>query len=94
MAEERDLVIVHFHDSALVPAAWKFVEDILSPQSNVKAIRCVVVGFVLADTPQELVIAASIGDEGTANEQAAHVMVIPKVAITAFEHLPRRMPGD
>lgn len=72
-------VEVEWEDSSLLHDGWEPIEDVLQRR---EAVRCMSVGFVLADDAKGIVLASSVhGNEVTG------VTIIPKRAIVGRKRL-------
>lgn len=72
-------VEVHWEDSTIPHRGWREVKEILADR---KAVRCMSVGFVLADDEQGMVLTNSIH-----GSEAAGVVMIPRSAIRKVRKL-------
>jgi hypothetical protein len=72
-----DLVAVEWEDSARPISAWQWIDDYELPQ----IIRCVSVGYLIAETEEALALAPNLGDVGRARVQASGIIRLPRSAV-------------
>ncbi len=77
------LVMVEWEDSAQPVPAWQWVETYQVPA----IVRCVSVGYLIADTPEALAVAPNIGDVGCERIQASGIIRIPRRAVQRIADL-------
>jgi hypothetical protein len=77
------LVIVEWEDSAQPVSDWQWVETYQLPQ----IVRCVSVGYLIAETEQAIAIAPNIGDLGHERIQASGIIRIPRSAVSRIANL-------
>lgn len=71
------LVLVEWEDSARPISPWQWVEDYQLPET----VRCVSVGYLVADTKAAIALAPNLGDLGRDRLQACGIIRIPRSAI-------------
>jgi hypothetical protein len=71
------LVLVEWEDSARPIPAWQWVEDYEIP----KTIRCLSVGYLIAETDDAIALAPNLGDIDEPRAQACGIIRIPQRAI-------------
>tara|TARA_R110000737_G_scaffold321683_1_gene333733 strand:+ start:39 stop:356 length:318 start_codon:yes stop_codon:yes gene_type:complete len=75
---KEKMVLVEWEDSASPLSRWCHLDDL----PTLEVIKCVSVGFIVAESDQVLMLAPNIGDSGTDNAQASGCIRIPKSGIT------------
>lgn len=70
------LVLVEWEDSARPISGWQWVED-CEPQP----IRCISVGYLVAETSDAIALAPNLGDVEQPKAQACGIIQIPQRAI-------------
>ena len=71
------LVKVEWDDSARPVPAWQWVDDYVVP----KIVRCLSVGYLIAETKEAVALAPNLGDVGHERVQASGILRIPRSAI-------------
>lgn len=74
---EHRLVIVEWEDSQRPLSAWGWVDEYASPDS----VRCISVGFLIAENKNSIALAPNLGDTNHPREQACGVICIPNSAV-------------
>ena len=77
------LVAVEWEDSQRPLAPWQWVDEYTMPT----AVRCVSVGFLIADTDSALALAPNLGDIGHERAQACGIIRIPASAVRKIADL-------
>ncbi len=77
------LVLVEWEDSAQPIPAWQWVADYGAPE----IIRCVSVGYLIAETELAIAVAPNIGDVGRERIQASGIIRIPRSAVSKIVDL-------
>lgn len=67
---------VEWEDSTVLHNGWRPIAEIVARRNRRRAVRCVSIGFVLADDRRGIVLAASVHDS-----EAVGVTIIPRGAI-------------
>ena len=80
------LVRVDWEDSSQPVPAWQWVDDYVAPA----IIRCVSVGYLIAETDQAIAVAPNIGDVGCERIQASGIIRIPRSAVSKIVTLHGR----
>jgi len=78
-----EIVAVEWEDSARPIAAWQWVDDYELPQ----VIRCVSVGYLIAETHEALALAPNLGDIGRERVQACGIIRLPRSAVRKISRL-------
>jgi len=81
--EKFKIVKVEWEDSSQPISAWQWVDDYQIPE----AVRCISVGFLIADTKRSLAIAPNLGDVEKDRVQASGIIRIPRSAIRNIAEL-------
>lgn len=71
------LVLVEWEDSARPIPGWQWVEDYELPET----IRCLSVGYLIAETESAIALAPNLGDLAQPKAQACGIVRIPQRAI-------------
>lgn len=88
---EPRLVVVTWKDSRQPSTAWRFLSDIKAPA----AVQCMTAGWLVAESPEAIGIATSLGDVHDADVQASGVTQIPRICISKIADLaPEGSPAD
>jgi hypothetical protein len=74
------LVQVEWEDSARPISAWQWIDDYELPN----IVRCVSVGFLIANTKSAIALAPNLGDTQQERIQACGIIRIPRSAIRTF----------
>jgi hypothetical protein len=77
------LMIVEWEDSARPIPAWQWIEDYELP----KTIRCLSVGYLIAETDEAIALAPNLGDIEQPKAQACGIIRIPQRAIIKTKRL-------
>lgn len=77
------LMMVEWEDSARPIPAWQWVEDYEVP----KTIRCLSVGYLIAETDDAIALAPNLGDIDQPKAQACGIIRIPQRAIIKLKRL-------
>lgn len=77
------IVVVEWEDSARPIPAWQWVDDYEVPQ----VIRCISVGYLIAETDQALALAPNLGDVGRERVQACGIIRLPRSAVRKISRL-------
>jgi hypothetical protein len=77
------LVMVEWEDSAQPISAWQWVETYEIPE----IIRCVSVGYLIAETEDAVAVAPNLGDIGRDRMQASGIIRIPRRAVCRIADL-------
>jgi hypothetical protein len=83
-------LLVEWLDSRQPGPAWRFLSD-LAPAG---AVRCLSIGWVVAETRETLMLAANLGDVGSGEPQACGVIEIPRRAILRTRALGRGLSAS
>ena len=78
-----DLVQVEWEDSCRPISHWQWIEDYAIP----KIVRCLSVGFLVAQTDNAIALAPNLGDFESDRIQASGIIRIPRSAIRKTEKL-------
>jgi hypothetical protein len=76
-ADPYPLVLVEWEDSARPVSAWQWVDDYQIPET----IRCLSVGYLVAETDGAIALAPNLGDLEQVRAQACGIIRIPQRAI-------------
>jgi hypothetical protein len=71
------IVRVEWEDSCLPISRWQWVDDYDAPE----IVRCVSIGFLIADTKKAVAVAPNLGDLEKERPQASGIIRIPRSAI-------------
>lgn len=71
------LVIVEWEDSARPVPAWQWLDDYELPET----IRCLSVGYLIAQTASAIALAPNLGDLAQSRAQACGIIRIPQRAV-------------
>lgn len=71
------LVAVEWEDSQRPLAPWQWVDEFALPE----AVRCISVGFLIAETDNALALAPNLGDVERERTQACGIIRIPVSAV-------------
>jgi len=71
------LVMLEWEDSAQPIDGWQWVDDYQVPE----IVKCVSVGFLIAETKNAVALAPNIGDVGRERVQASGIIRIPRSAV-------------
>jgi hypothetical protein len=71
------LIVVEWEDSARPIPAWQWIEDYQMPAT----IRCLSVGYLIAETGDAIALAPNLGDVEQPKTQACGIIRIPQRAI-------------
>jgi hypothetical protein len=82
-ASPYPLVIVEWEDSARPIPGWQWIEDYELPQT----IRCLSVGYLIAETGDAVALAPNLGDIDQRKAQACGIIRIPQRAIIKTKKL-------
>lgn len=77
------LMLVEWEDSARPISAWQWIEDYALP----KTIRCLSVGYLIAETEDAIALAPNLGDIEQQKAQACGIIRIPQRAIIKTKRL-------
>lgn len=77
------IVVVEWEDSARPIPAWQWVDAYELPQ----VIRCVSVGYLIAETDEALALAPNLGDVGRERVQASGIIRLPRSAVRKISQL-------
>jgi hypothetical protein len=77
------LVAVEWEDSQRPLAAWGWLDEYELPD----AVRCISVGFLIAETADAVALAPNLGDMGQERAQACGVIRIPQSAVRRISDL-------
>jgi hypothetical protein len=77
------LMLVEWEDSARPVPAWQWVDDYELP----KTIRCLSVGYLIAETKDAIALAPNLGDIDQPKAQACGIIRIPQRAIIKVKRL-------
>lgn len=78
-----DLVLVEWEDSQQPVSAWQWVDDYSLPA----IIRCLSVGYLIAETPDAIALAPNLGDVTKEKIQASGIMRIPISAVRSMARI-------
>ena len=71
------LVMVEWEDSARPIGAWQWVDDYALPD----IVRCISVGYLIAETKSALALAPNLGDVERERTQASGIIRLPRSAV-------------
>jgi hypothetical protein len=71
------LVMLEWEDSAQPVDRWQWVDEYQIPE----IIKCVSVGFLIADTKDAVALAPNLGDIGRERVQASGILRVPRSAV-------------
>jgi hypothetical protein len=71
------LVMLEWEDSSQPIDGWQWVEDYQIPE----IVKCVSVGFLIADTKDAIALAPNLGDVGRERVQASGILRVPRSAV-------------
>jgi hypothetical protein len=77
------LLCVEWEDSARPVSAWQWIDDYEIPHT----VRCVSVGFLIAETAEALALAPNLGDTTRERTQASGIIRIPRSAVRRMRKL-------
>lgn len=77
------LVAVEWEDSQRPLPSWQWIEDYALPD----AVRCVSVGFLVAENEQALALAPNLGDVNEGRPQGCGIIRIPRSAVRRLSDL-------
>ncbi len=77
------LVAVEWEDSQQPLVAWQWLDEFTLPD----AVRCISVGFLVAQTPSALALAPNLGDVAQQRAQASGIIRIPRSAVRHIANL-------
>jgi hypothetical protein len=77
------LVVVEWEDSQRPLAPWQWVDEFTLPN----AVRCISVGFLVAQTEAALALAPNLGDVECERAQACGIIRIPASAVRRIADL-------
>ena len=77
------LVMVEWEDSQRPLAPWQWVDEYTLPSS----VRCVSVGFMIAETKDALALAPNLGDADCERAQACGIIRIPRRAVIQMRRI-------
>lgn len=77
------LVLVEWEDSARPVSAWQWIDDYEIPRT----VRCLSVGFLIAETAEALALAPNLGDTTCERVQASGIIRIPRSAVRKMRKL-------
>jgi hypothetical protein len=78
-----NLILVEWEDSARPISAWQWVDEYEIPQ----IVKCLSVGFLIAETDEALALAPNLGDVTCERTQAAGIIRIPRSAVRSVVEL-------
>lgn len=77
------LVCVEWEDSAQPVSAWQWVDTYEIPE----IVRCISVGYLIADTKAAIAVAANLGDVTEPRIQASGIIRIPRSAVIKLSRI-------
>ena len=77
------LVVVEWEDSQRPLSPWQWVDEFALPD----AVRCISVGFLVAQTDEALALAPNLGDVECERAQACGIIRIPASAVRRIADL-------
>lgn len=77
------LIAVEWEDSQRPLSAWQWLDEYELPE----VVRCVSVGFLIAETDGALALAANLGDIGQSRAQGCGIIRIPRSAVRRMADL-------
>ena len=77
------LVVVEWEDSQKPLSSWGWLDDYTLPD----AVRCVSVGFLIAETEAALALAPNLGDIAQERAQGCGIIRIPQSAVRKIADL-------
>jgi hypothetical protein len=77
------LVMMEWEDSACPIGAWQWLDEYEFPD----IVKCVSVGFLIAETEETLAIAPNLGDVTKERTQASGIIRIPRTAVRSIVDL-------
>jgi hypothetical protein len=81
--ESYKLVQVEWEDSARPIPAWQWIDEYELPRT----VRCLSVGYLIADTKEAIALAPNLGDLEQERAQACGIIRIPRRAILKTKEL-------
>lgn len=77
------LTRVEWEDSAQPVPGWQWAHNYESPE----VVKCVSVGYLIAETKQALVLAPNVGGLGSEQHQVSGIIRIPRSAVRRMTRL-------
>jgi hypothetical protein len=77
------LVLVEWEDSARPVSQWQWIDEYQIPET----VRCVSVGYLIAETENALAIAPNLGGMLTDRVQASGIIRVPRSAVRSITDL-------
>jgi hypothetical protein len=71
------LVMLEWEDSSQPVDRWQWVDDYQVPE----IVKCISVGFLIANTKEAVAIAPNLGDVGRERIQASGILRVPRSAV-------------
>jgi len=78
-----DLALIEWEDSARPIPAWQWAADYEMPE----VVKCVSVGYLIAETKQALALAPNVGGVGSEQCQVSGIIRIPRSAVRRISRL-------
>lgn len=78
-----NLILVEWEDSARPISSWQWIDEYVVPQ----IVKCLSVGFLIAETNEALALAPNLGDVTCERKQAAGIIRIPRSAVRSMVEL-------
>jgi hypothetical protein len=77
------LVLIEWDDSARPVSQWQWVDDYQIPE----IVRCVSVGYLIAETKDALAVAPNLGDMTSERIQASGIIRVPRSSVRRMTEL-------
>jgi len=71
------LVLIEWDDSARPISQWQWVDDYQIPE----IVRCISVGYLIAETKEALAVAPNLGDMTSERVQASGIIRVPRSSV-------------
>ncbi len=71
------LVLIEWDDSARPISQWQWVDDYQIPE----IVRCISVGYLIAQTREALAVAPNLGDTTSERIQASGIIRVPRKSV-------------
>jgi hypothetical protein len=79
----HQLVLVEWEDSSQPISSWQWADDYQSPE----IVRCISVGYLIADTAHSLALAPNVGDVNRERMQVSGIIRIPRRSVVTVRNL-------
>lgn len=77
------MVLIEWDDSARPVSQWQWVDDYQIPE----IVRCVSVGYLIAETKDALAVAPNLGDMTSERIQASGIIRVPRSSVRRMTEL-------